>query len=405
MIKTLRVAWREYRRHVFRWRFLLALFSIPAVLLMAVAAFMVLFAVSYDPRPIGVVDQSGWLDKPVFPPRENEGFTTDLEIRLYPDELTARKELDDETLQAYFLIHPDYLDSGRVTMVALEAPSETADTEFTTFLKHNLVSNLPPDAAQRILEGEVIKVQSIDGSRETKGFVLFQLLAPAAVGFLIIMIMNFTGSYLMQALVEEKENRTLEIILTSLSPGQLISGKIFGSLAVGLTQFVFWGFLPGVMAMLVLPLLPVEMRPEIGSDFAVLSILAAIPALLMYGAIMVVVGATAAERTEAQQISGFVALPFSIPFFLFNSIMLNPNGPVSIALSLIPFTAPVTLPIRAAFTNIPLWQSVTSICLLWLVAVLCVWLAGRAFRLGMLSLGRAVTVKELLGIKKRGRHE
>jgi len=121
-----------------------------------------------------------------------------------------------------------------------------------------------------------------------------------------------------------------------------------------------------------------------------------LPAFIMIAALMTMVGATATEAREAQQIAGLFSLPIAIPFWFIAAIMENPNGPLAIGFSFFPFTAPMTLPLRSMLTNLPVWQIGLSVGLLFAAAAASIWLASRAFRLGMLRYGKKLTLAEIL---------
>jgi ABC-2 type transport system permease protein len=120
-----------------------------------------------------------------------------------------------------------------------------------------------------------------------------------------------------------------------------------------------------------------------------------IPAFIMLSGLMAAVGATVTEASEGQQIMGLFTIPIWLPYLLTGVFISNPNSPIAIAMSLFPLTAPMTITIRMSFTTIPIWQVVTSIIILVLSAFGSVWLAGRAFHLGMLRYGRRLRWKEL----------
>ena len=107
------------------------------------------------------------------------------------------------------------------------------------------------------------------------------------------------------------------------------------------------------------------------------------------------IGGITTEMREAQQISGIFSLLVTIPFYAIAPIMTNPNSTLAIILSYFPFSAPITVTLRMALTTIPLWQIALSILSLVSFAVLSVWLAGRAFRLGMLRYGKRLSFVEL----------
>jgi ABC-2 type transport system permease protein len=115
----------------------------------------------------------------------------------------------------------------------------------------------------------------------------------------------------------------------------------------------------------------------------------------MIAAMMAALGATTTETREAQQIAGIFTIPMVLPYWFIQVLMEKPNSPLSIFFSLFPFTAPVSLPMRAAFSTIPVWQVVITISLLILFAIAALWFAGKAFRLGMLRYGKKLSLKEI----------
>jgi ABC-2 type transport system permease protein len=111
--------------------------------------------------------------------------------------------------------------------------------------------------------------------------------------------------------------------------------------------------------------------------------------------LMALVGVAAVEVSEAQQVAGMFTLPVILPYWFIWNIMTSPNGPLALGLSFFPFTAPITLPMRAAFTIVPFWQVALSIVILLGCAVGAMWLASRAFRRGMLRYGKRLSLREI----------
>jgi len=112
---------------------------------------------------------------------------------------------------------------------------------------------------------------------------------------------------------------------------------------------------------------------------------------------MAAIGSTMTQMQEAQQVSGLFSLPIMIPYYVSTSLMMNPNGTLAMVLSYFPLTSPITILMRMAFTVVPVWQIAISITLLVLFAVLAIWFAGRAFRMGMLRYGRKLSFNEIFG--------
>jgi ABC-2 type transport system permease protein len=209
------------------------------------------------------------------------------------------------------------------------------------------------------------------------------------------LVINTSGSYLVGALVEEKENRMMEIVVTSVSTDQLMAGKVVGNLAVGLTELVIWVIFGVVALALLNSNLLFGSTLNLDTGYLLLSFLTLLPAFIMVAGLMATAGVTASDTREAQQIAGMFTLPVVIPFWLIMPLIESPNSPLAVGLSLFPLTAPISLPMRAAFTNVPFWQTATSLGLLTVGAVVAIWLAARTFRMGMLRYGKRLSLREV----------
>ena len=384
----------EYARHVFRKRFLLAVLSLPAfVLVMALVVFLLVRS-EFNTRPVGYVDQSGFLTGPGAV--ENEGSLVNL--RRFETEEQAQAALNSEQIQAYYVLSPDYLESRQAKLVALEEPSSVAINQFTQLVRANLLAQFPAQVAQRISQGNQLVVQSLDGSRQFVQGDWLGFLLPFMVGFIFLVAVFATSGYLLQAVVEEKENRTMELLVTTVSPNKLMAGKILGIIAVGWTQLVVWASM--VMALALVGSLFFNLPDWISfsMNYLVLALVLFVPAFIMLAALMVAVGATLTDVQEAQQVTSLFTLPLFIPFWFASTLINHPNGPVAVGLSFFPLTAPITLAIRAGFAPVPPWQLLFSILLLIIFALAAVWFAGRAFRLGMLRYGQRVPWREFVGL-------
>lgn len=192
----------------------------------------------------------------------------------------------------------------------------------------------------------------------------------------------------------------MEILVTSVSPMQLMAGKIVGNIAVGLSQLVIW-IIFMVIALKIAPTyFPIGEVPKIEPYFLLLMAGTLLPAFVMVAAAMGAIGATATESREAQQIAGWFTIPIMVPLWFITTIMLNPNGALAIGMSLFPLTAPIALPLRAVFTTVPVWQIILTISLLCILAFFSLWLSGRIFRLGMLRYGKRVRIREAFQSRK-----
>ncbi len=384
----------EYLRHARKKSFLFGILSMPFFVGLIALIGVVSVWLEYNNLPVGYLDPAQLIVEPSQVPVEEKKLFKPVAAVPFENEESAKAALQSGEIQAYFVLSENYMASGEATMVSSTETGSNVESDFGEFLAYNLVKDKPPQIAERLSEGNNLIIRSPDGSREMAIDDWMSIIMPILAGVLFVIAVNTSGNYLLQAVVEEKENRTMEIIVTSVSPGQLMAGKVIGNLLLGLTQLATW-ILFGVIAIKVFPsIIPIEQMPKIDTSNLLLIIATFFPAFVMVSAAMGAVGATATEAREAQQITGWFTIPILIPLWFANTIMLNPNGPISVAMSLIPITAPIALPMRAVFTTIPVWQIILAISLLYILAIFALWLSGRIFRLGMLRYGKRVRFRE-----------
>ncbi len=394
MTKFWKIAWHEYSRHVFRKRFIFALLSLPLILALMVGLIILVIWIDSDPTPLGYVDQSGLLANPI-PPEPVKWPERTTPMLPYADEASATVDLQSGKLQAYYVIPIDYLQTGEAQLFYLKEPKGIITQQFEAFLAANLLANQPADVAARLLDGAELIVQSADEGLQSPRDRIANLMLPFLAGILFIIAMSTSSGYLMQAVVDEKENRTVEIIVTSVSPGQLMGGKVIADIAVGFTQLVVWTLFIILILAFGKSYIPFLDGLRFSGELVAVILAVMLPAFIMISGLMAAIGATVTEGTEAQQIMGLFTFPIWLPFMLVTLFFQNPNSPLAIAMSLFPLTAPMTLSIRLGITPLPAWQIIASITILVLSAIGALWLAGRAFRLGMLRYGQRLRLKEL----------
>jgi len=396
MNKTWLVIKHEYLKHVKKKRFILAILSLPFFVLLMVAIGYLSVVFQYNDAPVGYIDRSGLMDNSiVYQADAPLGFMNPIEFIRYKDETEAESALNNETIQAFYIVDKNFIEAREIKVVANKAPDSGVNSEFFTFFKLNLLKDLPGEISDRIMEGADFEIKSTGDQKTTDKDNILVFILPFLAGFLFIMAVNISAGYLLQAVVEEKENRTMEIMVTSISPTQLMTAKVIGNLSVGLTQLVVWIIFGIIGIFSLFRLFPNLQSSNIDYSFLLLTILVFIPAFVMIAAMMAALGATTTETREAQQIAGIFTIPMVAPYWFMQVLMEKPNSPLSIFFSLFPFTAPVSLPMRAAFSNIPAWQIAITITLLILFAIAALWFAGKAFRLGMLRYGKKLSLKEI----------
>jgi ABC-2 type transport system permease protein len=400
MSKIWHVAVHEYRQHVFNRRFVFGLLSVPAVILLLIGLIFLIFSMEMNSTPIGYVDHSGLLSNPVPSPKPTAPDRP-VQMIAFTSETEAHAALQAGKLQAYYVLPADYQTSGDLRVVHIVELKSPARQQFYNFLAANLLKNTDPVIAMRLVKGADVTIESADGSRSLGSDNWFTFLIPFLGGIVFIVTMFTTGGYLMQAVVEEKENRTMEVLITSVSPDQFMAGKIVGDICVGLTQILAWSLFILVPILIARNTITLLQGIRISSQTLLVLLLTMLPSFVLVAALMATIGATVTDAREGQPMTGLISLPIWIPYMLTGLLISSPNSLLALGLSLIPLTAPVTMLIRDGLTILPAWQIALSSGIQILCAAGAIWLAGRAFRLGMLRYGKRLRWGELFGKSKR----
>ncbi len=319
-------------------------------------------------------------------------------IELIPNaqEESGREALAADQIQALFIIQPDYLQSGRVIVYANERPGENASERMQAFLQTNLLAGETQTIKERIEEGSNYTVRSLDGSRQTGMRDWFVVLFPFLSGLIFIVVINISGGYLLQSIVDEKENRTMEVIVTSVSPEQLMFGKILGNLSVGLTQLLIWILFAALGLAGMQAIYHFGQAPAITPVQGLILAGIILPGFILIAALMTLVGVSVTDLREAQQVSLLFTLPMVSPYWFAGAVLQHPENILTTILSIFPLTAVVTMPLRISISAVPAWQVGLAAALMWVCAIGSLVLAARTFRLGMLQYTRRISLKKIL---------
>lgn len=411
MSKLWLVASYEYRRHVLQKRFILAMLSVPLIIALMIGMVALVTAIMTNKDAIGYVDHANFLQDPLSPPRpggapDEPGVPEPVPLIAFETEQAARQALDAKDIQAYYVIAPDFRESNAVDLVYYKKPGGNVQRQFWDFMQINQLRDLDPQIASRAVADSnlIVHVPSDSGgsAREFSQHTFLNIFVPLIIGFSFVFLLFSASGYLMGAVSEEKENRTMEIVMTSLSADQLMVGKVIGILGVTFTQLLGWVGFAALAVVVGGEYLHIQMLQNLVLDLRIVATTAAIalPAFIMLAGLMTAIGATVAETQEGQQVSGILVLPFMIPVYLLGILIEHPNSPLSVFLSLFPPTSVATFSIRLGFSQVPTWQIATSIAISSVCALASLWLAGRAFRLGMLRYGQRLKLAELLGTSR-----
>lgn len=388
------LARHEYRKMVGKRSFWVGTLGFPLILIVVMAAGIIISIRGDQERPIGYVDAAGIIDPTLVPPMGSGDEL--LAIRPFPDEAAARQALADGEIQAIFVIPADYPHTMQIDFYYWQdTPGVTVYSDFNRYLRANLAQDFSADIQTRLVEGSDLTVRAADGRREFSERYIFSFFIPFIAAFFFIFVVMGSSGYLLQVVTDEKENRTIEIMMTTVTPGQLIGGKALGLLAVSLTQVFIW-VLTGIGAILIGAIFFEALRSiSVPWSLLLVVVLFFIPAYAFIAGLMTAIGSAVTDLTQAQQIVGVLNLLFLIPFFFMALFLANPNSPILVFLTLFPTTSFITVMLRWGMSSVPLWQMALSWVILTGSALTSVWVASRIFRTGMLRYGQNLSLKDV----------
>ena len=343
-------------------------------------------------QPMGYVDLSGLLQRSPF-----------TNLIPFESEAAAMQALQDERISAYYVIHADYLDTGAISMYVDRLNLGSADQSPLRML---IVNSLAAQV-ERPVEPQIISLlqsrrypannHTLTDSGEVQATNEDVAMGLVYVFALVLMISTFTTSgYLMQSVVEEKETRMVEILLSSMRPRDLLAGKFLALSILGLVQMFAWGatvvFIITQLGAIDPSLAGLTITP---GQLAVLAIYFVL-GYLFFGSGYAAIGALATNMREGPQLAVLITLPAVLPLYALTIIATAPNGPLAVGLSLFPVTAPMTMVMRAAITEVPIAELLISMALLSLTIAGMIWLAGRLFRVNTLLSGQMPKFKDIL---------
>jgi ABC-2 type transport system permease protein len=257
-------------------------------------------------------------------------------------------------------------------------------------------AQIPPQIAQRVLNPAEVSSRTLDGQPVTSGSEIASFLLPYAFTLLFVMSIFITSGYLLQSVTEEKENRVVEIVLSSVPALPLMAGKILGLGAVGLTQVVIWV----ATALVALPVLNQRLSLDVHISALTLVLAMVYFALgyLAYGAIFSAIGALAPGSREAQQYAGFFGFLAVIPLIFTGVFLTDLGSPIVWILALIPLSAPATMLQVLTLAPDPPWLQIgLSLLSLGTFVVLATVASARVFRATLLLYGVRPSLGRIVG--------
>lgn len=346
----------------------------------------------------GYVDQAGIIQ--TIPPDIPAGL-----LQGFSDEASARSALEAGEIKAYYLIPADYVSSGTVYYIDPAARPLISGAQ-SWIMRWTLFVNLlggDSELAARVNNPMEVFVTALsatpdrDIEMDTGSGMGAAYWIPYAVTLIFYMVLIMSASLLLSSISKEKQNRVLEMLMASVSPTEMLTGKIAGLGIAGLIQTVIWA----VSGYLLLRLrgttlsIPASILPP--PSIIVWAVVFFLLGYAVYASLMAALGAMVPNLREASQATISVIWPLIIPLFFINPLIDAPNSVLSTVLSLVPFTAPIAMMTRLAAGGVPLWQPILAAVLLLGTAIFVVRAVAGMFRAQTLLSGQAFSAKRFWG--------
>lgn len=352
-------------------------------------------------------------------------------------DLEAAKKIASDSYEALIYV-PETIDqkelANKIEYISDNSPSMDFVYRLETIIGDKITKFNVEDSGIDYAIIEKAKVEAslhlakVSGEDSVKGLNEIKVGIGAGLGYLIMMFIIIYGNFVMRSVIEEKTNRIIEIIISSVKPFQLMMGKIIGNSLAGLLQFMIWTGVGVILFVVLSNFLGIqmsggtdalaEMNPEMMNSakagFAqtaqiyinelwnlplasilISFILYFIGGYFLYSSIYAAIGAAVDNETDSQQFMMPILMPLMLAVYIgFFTVMDDPHGSVAVIFSIIPFTSPIVMLMRVPF-GVPLWQLLLSLTLLFATFLFIVWSAAKIYRVGILMYGKKPTWGEL----------
>ena len=395
----------ELKRNILRRGFLITTFGLPLigiVLFLGIQAFTgnddsseALSNFTFDlelAEVVGYVDQSGLFEEPSGADNPLTGL-----LLGYPDEDAADAALEADEIDQYYVIPADYAQTGDLRLVmptfSLANVSSAAfeNLFYSQLLDEIDLTTLSLIAQPAFYENTVLEREGAAEESSSDG----DTGVATMFAFLLILGLFTTNGYLMQSLIEEKETRIIEVLISSVRPVELLVGKIFALGVLGLFQISVYLIAIILGSQLVGRNVPVLANVELDAQIVALAVVYFIAGYLLFAAMFSVVGVVANSVSEAPNITIIFVLPAMLPFIFIDAIVQEPHGTLSTVFSLFPLSSPLTMIIRASTGTASAVDIALSLGILAVSILAVMWFAGRMFRVQTLLAGKRPSIGDL----------
>jgi ABC-2 type transport system permease protein len=415
--KLIAVIRREYLARVRSKWFIVTTVLAPLLLVGAMVLPVLLFVQSADRVvAISMVDETGSVGTEFL---KTEAITEG-RIRYQPppsggkDEAirALKQQVSDQRISGYLYIPPDALEGGTITFwsqdVGQALINGVIEPAVTTAVQRVRARNmgLDPATADSLTRGVDLQAYRVTGAGAARNEEETVITAHV-MALLIYLVVLLYGAMMLRAAVAEKSSKTVEIILSSIRPWQLMLGKILGVGAVGLTQLAVWLSLVGVFLLYAASaqaFAGAEFLKNIpvGPDTLLLFLGLFLTGYFLYGGMYASVGAIASTEQEASQLQLPVTLLVVIPILVIPVVLDTPASTTAVVLSWIPFFTPVLFIARYILGAVRVWEIPVIFAVQVATILLVAWVGGRIYRVGLLMTGKRPTLPELVRWVRHG---
>ncbi|WP_367771640.1 ABC transporter permease [Flavobacterium sp. WC2421] len=423
---------REFIAKVRNKSFIVMTFLSP-LLFVGIAAFVgYLSSMKADTKRIAIHDESGLFVKDFTSQNSKKGEYKYIDLSII-DSKFLKDSITNESYEGLLIIPKatkitdfeseiQFISNSSPSISFIENVQDVIGNKITKInLENAHLDTLAIKKAQSVVN---ISLAKASGEASVKGLNEIKVAIGGGFGYLIMMFIIIYGNMVMRSVIEEKTNRIIEIIISSVKPFQLMIGKIIGTSLAGILQFVIWAVI-GLSLMFAASLffgvnvgptakVPPELMQQAQQEFAgtaqmyikelwnlpIANILLGfvvyfIGGYFLYSSFYAAIGAAVDNQTDSQQFLLPIIMPLMLSVYVgFFSVIHDPHGTIAVVFSMIPLTSPIVMLMRIPF-GVPLWQIAISVTLLFATFFGVVWFAAKIYRVGILMYGKKPTWKEL----------
>ena len=315
-----------------------------------------------------------------------------------------RKEID-----GFVILPADVLDGGEIGYRARNVGSFAVMRDLRTAGNRAVLSErirragIPPAAVAALITPVTVDEAKITAGGEERGGAFSTFLTAYLVAFVIYLMTTLYGVTVMRSVLEEKTNRIAEVLMSTIRASHLMIGKIIGVGSAAVAQVLIW---TAILTLVTTQAQKLGPRFKVPDNFAqalaveprvaVLLFLYFLFGFFLYASVFAMVGAAVTSEQEAQSVQFLALTPLIAPMLFLEAILNAPFGTTATILALLPFTAPIAMPMRMASVQVPPAEIATSLVLMLVGMGAVAWVAGKIYRVGILSTGKRPTLPELI---------